>query len=738
MRSLSEWSVADDGRSDADILANGNRLLIGNGYLGYRGTVEEADASHLPACCLSGVYDRVGELWREPVNAPNGLSVRLGPQVGGAGDSGAFLSIKDETLVSHTQSLDFRYGIHSRVSSWKAGGATVTVRAERFASMDEVHLLCLRYLVSADADLGLEIRQGIDCELWDINGPHLEGHAFHKEGRVLAVGCRTRELGLSLAVAAASSFPAAVEGSEVEGQGSCRSFSLQAKRGVEYELLVYCSVYTDLDGRGQALASAMGTAAKAAEAGYGALLGAHKNKWDSIWAMGDVVIEGDDYARRTLRYSLYHLQIIAPRHSRSLSIPARGLSGQTYKGAIFWDTEMFIAPYFLFTDPEVARSFIRYRIETLDGARRKAAEYGYRGAFYAWESQETGDDACSHFNVVDVFTGRPMRTYFRDKQIHISADIVHSIRRYVEATGDASILEEGGLEVILECARFFLSYAYYSPERRRYEILDVTGPDEYHERVNNDAFTNRMVKRCLDTAWEYLGLFRGTAPESLAALLGKLGFESDLKRLEEMREKLYLPSPGEDGIIEQFDGYYELEDCRPADLKARLLDPKEYWGGANGVASGTRVIKQADVVLMLQLFAADYPREILKANLDFYEPRTEHGSSLSSCVYSLLACETGDSLWAYPFFGKTAEIDLTGDSKQYAGLIYIGGTHPAASGGAWMAAVLGFCGFSAEGGTISLKPRLPAAWTKLSFSIALRGRRYFVEATKEGFSVREK
>jgi nigerose phosphorylase len=750
-RELSEWTlkVSYDGGgvSDDDLLANGNRLLIGNGYLGYRGTVEEADASHLAACTMSGVYDRVGELWREPVNAPNGLSVRLfaeaaGKSAGGAAAkarSGDALSIKDGRLASHEQALDFRYGVHSRASSWTLCEGRVSVRAERFASAADPHLLCLKYSIGVDRKARLEVLIGIDCAIWDINGPHLELLALAGDADELSASCRTRELGIPLASASVfrRDFEASSSDSK-ESRGAYAGFAFDAEEGREYTLFMYSSVYTGLDGAEDPLRVASSSARRAAELGYATALAEHKAIWDARWERSDVAIEGDDYARRALRYSLYQLQIIAPRHAEALSIPARGLSGQTYKGAVFWDTEMFIAPFFLYTDPEVARSFIRYRIATLDGARRKAKEYGYRGAFYAWESQETGDDACSLFNVVDVFTGRPMRTYFRDKQIHISADVVYSIRSYMDATGDYSILEEGGLEVVLECARFFLSYAYYSPERKRYEILDVTGPDEYHERVNNDAFTSRMVKHCLDAARDCIALLGQRSPGDLERVMETLGFGRDLGLLEEVRAGLYVPSPGEGGIIEQFDGYLKLEDCGPADLRSRLLDPREYWGGANGVAANTRVIKQADVVLMLDLFGEDYSRAIKKANLDFYEPRTEHGSSLSHCAYSLLACETGDSEWAYPFFLKAAEIDITGEGKHYAGLVYIGGTHPASSGGAWMAVVLGFCGLSVEGGELRLRPRLPAAWSKVRFSLTWRGVDCLVAVGKDGYTITSK
>lgn len=755
MWKVSGWNISSVGLSRDESIANGNRFLIGNGFLGYRGTLEEAAKDEMPATIVSGLYDRNGNKWREPVNAPNGLAVR----------------VSRGEILSHEQSLDFRYGIHRRHTAWRdASGAAVTVDAARFASMDDVHLLCLKYSVSADRDTTVKIERGIDCDVYDINGPHLGSFSASVDDSavtgdsVIGVDCRTLELGIPLSVVSAcrvlddippghseiSSRPSGENDSvvRVRGASTMRSpkpffasegLTLNLRAGKTVTMYVFSSVHA---GAASSPAAAVSAAARksalsALEAGWDALLERHRAKWDAIWKMGDVEIEGDPYAQSALRYSLYQLQIIAPRHADALSIPARGLSGQTYKGAIFWDTEMFISPYFLHTDPEVARRFIRYRISTLAGAKRKAAEYGFEGAFYAWESQESGDDACSDFNVVDVFTKRPVRTYFRDKQIHISADIVHALATYVEVTGDDSILLEGGFEMALECAKFFMSWIVWSPVRNRYEVPDVIGPDEYHERVANNAFTNRMIAHTFGTVLSYIARFRESDPAFLSSALESAGFSARLELLDDMNAKLYMPAPGSDLVIEQFDGYFKHEDCSLAEVRSRLVDPKEYWGGGTGVATATRLIKQADVVLMLTLFGKDYPSEVIRANLDFYGPRTEHGSSLSACVYSLLSCETGDSAWGYPFFVKTAEIDMTGESKQFAGLVYIGGTHPAANGGAWISAIRGFCGFRVEDGSISVVPRLPPAWDRVRFHAAVGGKDYFVTVTKDDYSICE-
>ncbi|AEE15642.1 glycosyl hydrolase family 65 protein [Treponema brennaborense] len=781
-----EWLASDTGTGENDILLNGNRMLTGNGYMGYRGTVEEAVAADMPATIVNGVYDKNGDKWREPVCIPNALSIRLETA------SGRSLSLRSESLFRHSQSLDFRYGIFRRHTEWRFDGNTapgergfVRVESERFVSMTNAHLLCERYLVTTDMELNGE--RLIDGNVRDINGPHLESFVCSCDTarRALILTAETMEKKLSVAVVSASAWDTAPAKNFFSGK--VERFTIQGTPicGSTYCLYVFAGVSAGEKTAEAALAAASSAAFSAEFAGggghsadahtaggdsasgghvpsgeyvpsgacvsfaaerYMTELNAHRAEWDSIWERGDVEITGDEFARRALRYNLYHLQIIAPRFaapgsrdvSGGLSVPARGLSGQTYKGAIFWDTEMFISPYFLYTEPEMVKRFIRYRVETLDGARRKAAEYGYSGAFYAWESQETGDDACSLHNVTDVFTGRPMRTYFRDKQIHISGAVVHAVREYLAATGDFDILRDGALEMVLECARFYLSRIHYSPLKKRYEVLDVTGPDEYHERVNNDAYTNRIVKDVFDTAEFCIAEAKVRAPETLASVMDKIRFTDELPLMRAASADLYVPAPGADGIIEQFDGYFQLENCSLQDVRSRLLDPKEYWGGANGVASETQIIKQADVILLQTVFPDEYTEAQKRVNFAYYEPRTEHGSSLSPCVYALLACAVGDTDWAYPFFLKTAEIDITGESKQFAGLVYIGGTHPAANGGAWLSAVRGFCGFSVTNGEIRVAPRLPPSWEEISFSAVVRGAAYRISITKDGYTICKK
>jgi len=715
-----DWLLEDDNFDPARIVLNGSKFILGNGYMGYRGTLEEFRAKQLTGNIIAGLYDKVGDSWREPVNAPNALYTRIT-------SNGIPLGVLESNIESHRQTLDIRRAVHRRETVFTAADNRIALTADRFLSLDNRHLMLMAFSLRCDRAAELEIETGIDLDIWDINGPHLEGFQVGTTDGILVVEAMTHELQRWICLAEAL----VLDGFEaVEGrtkQDSLRTFTFSAEPGRVYRFSKFVAIYTGNDGADSVQNAAFAACSQARESGYPALLKAHTTAWERRWADADIEIEGDRDAQFALRYSLYHLMAISPPPDKSLSIPARGLSGQVYKGAVFWDTEMFMLPFFLSAEPETARNLLLYRFRTLDGARRKAAEYGFEGAFYAWESQETGDDACTHFNVSDVFTGRPMRTHFRDKQIHISAAVAHGFWRYYLQTGDIGIFLEGGAEVVFECARFFFSHACYKPTRGRYEFLDVVGPDEYHERVNNNAYTNRMALEAFDIAQRVINLLETENPEFLSRLTARLGFERLRDELPRLRDQTFMPAPAlTTGVIAQFDGYEALEDITPSGLKPRLLNPTEYLGGGNGLATTTQVLKQADVVLMLSLFGSDYLQEVKKQNWLFYEPRTEHGSSLSACAYGLVACEIGEVEKAYQFFLQTATIDLTGKSKQYLGSLYIGGTHPAANGGAWMVAVNGFAGLRITDEALTLNPRLPEQWQSLRFCVRWHGLRFTV------------
>lgn len=707
-----DWIIENSAIDENAIGDNGNRLLIGNGYLGIRGTLDEQGKEQMAAVNLAGIYDRVGSGWREPLNAPNPLFTQLLSQG---------QPLEAASAQTHTQGLDYRHGIYYRRTVWD----NVILESRRAAHKKESHLILSRCRVSTRTSANLTLFAGIEDNIWELHGPHYSKTEFSLQGNIITCLAYVQNGKDLVAVGRRCSFSGCPVDKTFTGKGIRYDFSLGASE--EAVLTCVSAVYTTRD-----CSDPLSAVLKALQgADYDALCASHAKTWEALWAVAEVEIDGDDTAREAINYSIYHLNSIAPQPGSSLSIPARGLSGQTYKGAIFWDSEMFLLDHFLYTQPEVAKSLVRYRIETLPGALAKAKEYGWQGAFYAWESQEGGFDACSDYNVTDVFTGRPMRTFFRDKQVHISAAVARAIMAYSTVTGDVQLLAQGGAKTILECARFYLSLLVKRSTSDKWEIHDVIGPDEYHERVNNNAYTNRMALATFRWAIEAVSALEEAAPEAYRQLIAETDTDALLPKLRQAAQDLYIPAPNAGGIIEQFDGYFALEDASLSEVRSRLLDPKEYWGGAYGVASHTQIIKQADIVTMLEFFHADYPLQILKANLDYYAPRTEHGSSLSACMYALLSCRCGEPEEAYPFFLRSAQADIRGGGKQWAGLVYIGGTHPAAAGGAWKVVTQGFCGLELTPDGPRVTPCLPKTWQKVSFRFQIRDVWYQAVVTHE-------
>ncbi|MBP5652100.1 MAG: glycoside hydrolase family 65 protein, partial [Lachnospiraceae bacterium] len=629
-----------NGYDPESVVTDGNRFLIANGYLGIRGTVEEADRSSLPAVNLAGVYDRYEDKWREPVNAPMGLYAKLS-------FGGRTYALGEAEPFTHKLAIDYGQSLFMRETDF----GPVKISSERLASLAQPHLTAASLTLSFCEDGEAVFKTGISTDIWDLNGPHLFGYKY-TAGETLLCEAATGEKNIGIAVSQSVSCSAqANEEQYTEQNGIFRELSFAVKSGEKVTVSIFSAVYTGLD-TDEPAAEAIRLCAEAKQAGYELCRSAHAKAWDEVWQRSEITLEGDADTKLALKASQYYLNSIAPRQAGNLSIPARGLSGQTYKGAIFWDSEIFLFPMFVYTQPEVAASILRYRIETLPGALKKAAEYGYRGAFYAWESQEGGIEGCTNFNVVDVFTHRPVRTYFRDKQIHISADIAYALWEYYRITGDRTLLEEGGAEVILECARFYLSRASAHLDGEAIDFTDVIGPDEYHERVTNNAFTNRMIRRCMENALSLEQVFEDKK-EMFGELLDRLDYRKDIELLGKTIGRI-VPAKIKDGVIEQFDGYFDLEDCSLETVRSRLVNPREYWGGDHGVAGTTQIIKQADVIAMMALFPEDFTENEVEANWEFYEPRTEHGSSLSACMYALTACRIGRPEQAWKHFVNTA------------------------------------------------------------------------------------
>lgn len=700
----------------------GNKFLIGNGYMGYRGTLEEYTKKQLKACTLAGVYDKYGDKWREPVTIPDLLYV-----------SSCYnktpLSVLENTPISHEQMIELDKGVHRRNTVFQLGHGKATVKSCRLVSMANQHLMAQKYTISADIKGLVEVTVKLDQDIWNLNGPHLNNEKMVlKDRNILLYSATTMETKTKIACAQKVS----CSGAEIIPLEGGFLIKKQLNAGEKMTVFIYGSVYK---------ASDCNDCMKAAEnevtsCSFQIVKREHCDAFKKIWDRGLVRIEGDQKAEIALMYNCYLLLCSAPFHTSDVAIAGRGLSGQVYKGAMFWDTEIYMLPYFVTSFPETARNLVEYRIKTLDGARKKAREYGYRGAFYAWESQETGEDYCTDYNINDIFTGRPIRTYFREKQIHISADVAYGLIRYYEVTNDESILINGGYEVILECSRFLYSYSYYKTDKNRYELLDVTGADEYHERENNDAYTNFITYYVIQKLKVLNKRMKEIHQEFYSTIIRKLSIAEEMKSILEFGDKLYVPNDLNNyGVIPQNDDYFKKEDLTPSELRKRILKENEYLGSPSGIAVNTQVIKQGDVILLTSLFPDHFTKQQKLNNFKYYEPRTEHGSSLSTCMYALTAANCGLSDYAYEYFKKTAEIDYLGNYKRYVGDLYIGGTHPAANGGCWMVAVMGFAGLYLTESEIRCNPALPKKWKAVELNCWHKGQKFFVRVEQHSIII---
>ena len=460
--------------------------------------------------------------------------------------------------------------------------------------------------------------------------------------------------------------------------------------------------------------------------GLRALQRDHSNAWDERWRASDVVVDGDPAAQLSLRFALYHLISSGDPHSDLASIGARGLTGPGYNGHVFWDTDVFMLPFFLHTQPEVARRLIGYRLRALPAARARARKLGYRGALYAWESADDGEDCTPQVvigldgTIVPVLTGL--------EEHHISADVAWAAWRYWEATRDQDFLVDTAAEIILETARFWASRARRGRDGRHH-IAPVIGPDEYHESVRNNAFTNLLARWNLERGLDVAGMLAGLGGNAWRALADRLDLRpNELQRWRAVADGIVNRFNPDTLLYEQFDGYFRLEDIVATEVAPRPFAADVVLGRER--VHRSQVIKQADVVMLMHVLGDVFPRDVVVANYRYYEPRTSHGSSLSPAVHAVVAARAGLAEEALSYFRMTASIDLDdrmGNAAQ--------GIHMAAAAGLWQAAVFGFGGVRPEGDCLRIDPHLPDSWSRLAFPFTWRGAEVCVRAARSQLEI---
>jgi trehalose/maltose hydrolase-like predicted phosphorylase len=483
----------------------------------------------------------------------------------------------------------------------------------------------------------------------------------------------------------------------------------------------------------------------------------HARAWDELWDVCDVRVPKDDRVQLLLRVHISHVLQVCSPHTADLDagVPARGLNGEAYRGHIFWD-ELFIYPFLNFRLPEITRELLMYRYRRLDEARAAAEEAGYRGAMYPWQS---GSDGQEETQVVHLNprSGR-WEPDLSHSQRHVGAAIFYNVWRYYQTTGDFEFLLDYGAEMMLEIARFWSSIAHFNPERDRYEIHGVMGPDEFHEKypgsdeegLRNNAYTNVMVAWISDTAQKVLELLPERLRETLCESLELT--DEEIETWREMSRKMFVPFHGE-GLISQFEGYEDLEELdwdhyrekygniQRLDriLKAEGDDPDMY-----------KLTKQADAVLLFFLFPEDelkrlferlgyeYEPEMVRKTVEYYDRRTSHGSTLSFIAHAgILADLDPESSWERYMVALESDVgDVQGGTTKE-------GIHMGVMAGTLDLIQRGYLGTVIRDGALHFDPKpvgnldglsFPMRFRGMPLEIKLEGDRLTVAAQSDGIS----
>jgi alpha,alpha-trehalose phosphorylase len=726
---LVAWQIEQEGFDPSREHAVESIFTVGNGYLGVRGTLDRPLPGSQGDLFIAGIYDR-----KQPARPYSELEF-LG---GGRGDypyselvSAPFpfrvhLNVDEQRLDVagphsrvHRRTLDLRRGIlHAHNVFETIEDRLVVVRTRRCASLADLHLLLQEITVCLENHTGTV---ELDTSLVDpdvaANHPHLTRiTAGDTDDTIEVQSFTTQASGFTICLASRTT---------LVGDGSdAVSWHVPAPIGETLTFRRCVAVYTNRDVAEPRRAAIEHVQALGWET-FEDAFEAHATRWQEIWDRANVRIAGSAATEQALRFNAYHLVSAADRDPR-VSVGARALTGRAYEGHVFWDVEIFKLAFYLHTCPDVAQALLRYRHHTLDGARRRARELGFQGACYAWESTVTGDDV-TPTTIRLKTTGKVIPIFTGTQQIHVTAGVAYGVWRYWDATRDAGFLGEAGVEILLETARFWVSRC--TRGARQYHLRGVVGPDEYHHSVNDNAYTNWMARFNLEKAVEAVEWMQHELPGAAAALAERCEFAPD--ELEDWREvacNLYCPGPNAQGVIEQFEGFLDLEDYtlpREERFKApisRLFD----WDRI----SRLKLIKQADVLMLLHLFPDTFTRDVIAANYHYYEPMTDHGSSLSPAIHAALAARLGLREDAERYWRESLWLDLSNVMANSAL-----GVHPACMGATWQALVFGFLGvrFTDDGPVPDAEAaaRLPPKWRAVSLDLAWRGRQYPVAVERK-------
>jgi kojibiose phosphorylase len=719
-------------------------FTVGNGRLGTRGSLEEGHLGQLSGTFLNGVYDAHDVPVIDLVNAPDWLDTAVFVD-------GIRLDPDTCAVVEHRRALDLRHGLLSRTTVFEDDqGRRTRLATLRCVSMADRRVCVLRVEVTPENHSSeIAIESGIDgdrrnlerlplypegtvfaartrWEKW-ARAKHLEETARYDHGDALYLQMRTVDSGVDVGYAAATTFDPQARSRAVR-QRREQITERTVHRGEPGETLrmdkivaICTSRDADRPAAGTVHERCRDTLAEHREAGgFDSVVAQSSAAWEDLWDDCDCEVVGNTRYTRAMRFGIYHLLIAANPDDPTVNIGAKSLSGEGYRGHVFWDTEIFMLPFFILTRPDTARALLGYRHHTLDGARANSREYGTAGARYAWESADTGREECPRFTPDGA-----NRFWTRDEEIHVSADVAYGIFRYVEATGDTAFLHDVGAEILFETSRFWVDRVEAATDGSGYELRQVMGPDEFHSHVDNNAFTNRLAQWHLTQAVNLHDELKARYPEALEHVTSTIGLQPQERDRWAAVAAGLVGAERRDDVIEQFTGYFEREDVPVTEWDENNM-PRYPKGYHHFNCETTKLLKQPDVVMLMYLLPDEFSAETKRVNFDYYEARTLHKSSLSPSIHAIMGIEVGDTTRAVQYFERSVLVDLTDNQGNTSE-----GMHIASAGGTWQILVNGFGGLRILGGRMTFTPWLPADWEALRFRLRWRGRPIRVEVDRE-------
>lgn len=677
-------------------------MACGNGYMGVRATHEEDYTQQTRGMYLAGLYHRAGRNeTNELVNLPDitGIDIEL--------DGINFTLLSGEILDWHRE-LAFASGELRRSILWcSPEGKRYRLESRRFVSLDQLPLVAMQLSITpVDADSRVVLKTGIDATQTNSGKQHLDEISVrvfdeHYMQGVYETQDRVSDVVISaccrLSKNSDSCFTA-------KNRRVMAHHALTVNKGdtVTFEKLVWVTHRSDKALSQDSFARHSLAELKAcAERGYAALLKRSVSAWEKVWRDCRVEVESpEDEDQMALDYAVWHLTTMTPAHSERSSIGAKGLTGEGYKGHVFWDTEIFLLPFHLFTRPQIARSLLRYRWLNLSGAREKARRNGWPGALFPWESAASGQEETPEFAAINIRTGVRQKVASALAEHHIVADIAWAVVAYWQATHDDAFMRYEGLTLLMETASFWMGRA--TETNGRLEIHDVIGPDEYTEHVNNNAYTNYLAWHNVACARQFMSMFGREDAR----------FTDNAARF---LARLWLPEANADGVIPQDDTFMAKPAIDLTRYKANAGKQTILLDYSRAEVNEMQILKQADVVMLNYLLPERFTPEQCAANLAFYEPRTIHDSSLSKAIHGIVLARCGDTEGAYAFWRDGIAIDLGDDPHSSDD-----GIHAAATGAIWSGAIQGFAGLQIIEGELHLAPTLPARWSRLAFPLRWR------------------